>query len=103
MNLKSINDIYSTPDIKLEPKPVSTSDAVQNRLFARRVKVLKYIKEHSKVKTADIEKDLNVVLTTLINDIEALVNANAVVKRYPGTKDMTIEYCIRYYGIYCVL
>lgn len=101
MNLESINKVYSVPIIKLKPKLGHTSDEVQNTLFARRVKILDYIKEHGKVKVADISKDLDVIKRTVINDIDALVDAHAVVKKCCGTKAMTVEYCIRYAGIYC--
>lgn len=103
MNLESINKVYTVPNIKLKPKLGHTSDEVQNRLFARRVKILKYIREHGKVKVSDISKDLDVIKQTVTNDIETLVNAHAVEKRCSRTKAMTVEYCIRYDGIYCVL
>ena len=101
MNLESIKKIYLVPKIKL--KLGHTSDEVQNRLLTRRVKILEYIRLNGKVKLVDIAKDLNVIKQTVINDIDALVDVHSIVKvkKCKGNKYTTVEYCIRYTGIYC--
>lgn len=102
MRFDSINKVYSVPKINIEPKLGHTSDEVQNKMFSRRVKVLKYIKKNGRVKISEISEALNIIHRTVANDVHALFDVHAIRKIRKGSKPMILECCIRYDGIYCV-
>lgn len=105
MDLNSINNIYSPPKIKLKlaPKSEDFCEVRRNNMFARRVKVLEYIREHGTVSPSVIAKELNISDKTVRNDIDALVEANALKKMYLGAKGLFVEYRLKNSGIRCVV